>query len=123
MDHFIGREKEKELLNELYTSEKFEFLVLYGRRRVGKTSLLREFASLNASIFFSAQEKNDQLNLEDFSKTVLHYFGEEYLGVFQNWETAFSYISKQCKDDEKIVDKVILKVISLELQQNSLNLN
>lgn len=100
---FIGREKEKELLNELYTSEKFEFLVLYGRRRVGKTSLLREFASSNASIFFSAQEKNDQLNLEDFSKTVLRYFGEEYLGVFQNWETAFSYISKQCKDDEKIV--------------------
>ena len=41
---FIGRENELQLLEDLYTSSKFEFLVLYGRRRVGKTSLLQEFS-------------------------------------------------------------------------------
>lgn len=41
---FIGREEELQLLNDLYQSEKFEFMVLYGRRRVGKTSLLQEFS-------------------------------------------------------------------------------
>lgn len=99
---FIGREKELRLLNKLYTSEKFEFLVLYGRRRVGKTFLLREFASSHNCIFFSAQEKNDRLNLEDFSKTVLSYSGEDYLVTFQNWEAVFSYIGKIC-NNEKLV--------------------
>lgn len=100
---FIGRKKELQLLEELYVSEKFEFLVLYGRRRVGKTFLLREFANRHSCIFFSAQEKNDRLNLEDFSKSVLSYFHEEYLGVFQSWETAFEYIGKRCTDEKLVL--------------------
>ena len=42
-DMFIGREKELENLNRLYASDKFEFAVLYGRRRVGKTAIINEF--------------------------------------------------------------------------------
>lgn len=100
---FIGRKKELSLLNELYFSQRFEFLVLYGRRRVGKTFLLREFANAHKCIFFSAQEKNDRLNLEDFSKTVLSYFGEEYLVSFQNWEAVFAYIGKKCTKEKLIL--------------------
>lgn len=70
----------------------------YGRRRVGKTFLLREFANCHNSIFLCTR-KNDRLNLEDFSKTVLSHFGEDYLVAFQNWEVVFSYIGKQ--DTEK----------------------
>lgn len=40
---FIGRKKEFSLLNELYSSKKFEFLILYGRRRIGKSFLLTNF--------------------------------------------------------------------------------
>ena len=40
----LGRVAELNYLNELYESEKFEFLVMYGRRRVGKTTLLQEFS-------------------------------------------------------------------------------
>ena len=40
---FIGRERELSTLDKLYASEKFEFVVLYGRRRVGKTALLNHF--------------------------------------------------------------------------------
>ena len=36
---FIGREHELSSLNKLYASGKFEFVVIYGRRRVGKTSV------------------------------------------------------------------------------------
>ena len=39
----LGRVEESSYLNELYESSKFEFLVMYGRRRVGKTTLLQEF--------------------------------------------------------------------------------
>ena len=40
---FIGREKELATLNRLYNSDKFEFAVIYGRRRVGKTALISHF--------------------------------------------------------------------------------
>ena len=38
-----GRKEEMHHLMELYNSETFEFLVMYGRRRVGKTTILQEF--------------------------------------------------------------------------------
>lgn len=41
----FGREKELQQLEKLYNSNKFEFLVLYGRKRVGKTTLLTDFAN------------------------------------------------------------------------------
>ena len=42
---FIGRENELNTLNRLYNSDKFEFTVIYGRRRVGKTALINEFVN------------------------------------------------------------------------------
>lgn len=49
---FIGRESELALLNNLYTSDKFEFVVMYGRRRVGKTALISEFIKDKKAIYF-----------------------------------------------------------------------
>lgn len=89
---FIGRQNELSVLDECYNSKRFQFLVMYGRRRVGKTYLLQEFSKFHKTIFFSAQEKNDALNLEDFSKTVINFFGDGYFGNFSGWETAFRYI-------------------------------
>ena len=40
---FVGRDKELQYLNKLYISDRFEFPVIYGRRRVGKTALINEF--------------------------------------------------------------------------------
>ena len=99
---FIGRDKEMTLLEELYVSKKFEFLVLYGRRRVGKTSLLVEFIKKHKAIFFSAQEKNNALNLQDFSKCVQFYFEGMSFTPFSDWEQAFKYIGSKC-GDEKLV--------------------
>ncbi len=96
---FIGREKELKILADLYDSSRFEFLVLYGRRRVGKTSLLKEFFHKRNTIFFSAQEKNDTLNLEDFSKTIQTFFEKNYFGTFTDWKKAFSYISSHVGDE------------------------
>lgn len=41
---FIGREKELRRLEMMYDSNKFEFAIVYGRRRVGKTTLITQFA-------------------------------------------------------------------------------
>lgn len=80
----LGRVAELNYLNELYESEKFEFLVMYGRRRVGKTTLLQEFSKHTNAIFFPAREKNDALNLEDFSKTIQLYFDQQFISSFKS---------------------------------------
>lgn len=54
---FKGRKKELELLEDLYDSKQFEFLVLYGRRRVGKTELLKEFTKNKKTLIQKNQSK------------------------------------------------------------------
>ena len=53
---FVGRNRELAILEQCYQSEKFEYLVLYGRRRVGKTALIREFIKNRRCIFFTGIE-------------------------------------------------------------------
>ena len=70
---FIGRERELSTLDNLYASEIFEFVVLYGRRRVGKTALLNHFIEDKPAIYFMGVESNEKQNLENFSKCILEY--------------------------------------------------
>lgn len=56
---FIGREKELAALNGLYNSDKFEFAVIYGRRRVGKTALISHFIQDKKAIYFMGVESNE----------------------------------------------------------------
>lgn len=60
---FVGRKKELNKLNELYQSEQFEFVVFYGRRRVGKTTLIRKFMQEKQGIYYMAVEGAKQENL------------------------------------------------------------
>lgn len=100
---FVGRKNELALLSDLYHSSKFEFLVLYGRRRIGKTSLLNEFSKDKNTIFFSAQEKNDTLNLADFSKAVQQHFDGKAFGSFENWEAATEYIGTRAGEERLLL--------------------
>ena len=99
----VGREKELEQIEKLYNSDYFEFLVMYGRRRVGKTTILQEFSGKHDVIFYSAQEKNDSLNLLDFSKTVQQYFEGQFIAAFPSWEDAFSYVTKKASNKKTIL--------------------
>lgn len=75
----FGREKELQQLEKIYCSSKFEFLVLYGRRRVGKTTLLTEFSKKHNCLYFLAQEKNMALNIKEFSSLIKEYFNMDYI--------------------------------------------
>lgn len=99
---FIGREKELADLNELYSQDKFQLFVLYGRRRVGKTTLLNEFCKDKDTIFYSAEQSNNKLNLEKFSSVVFNFFGEENLEPFSSWTNALSYIDEH-REGKKLV--------------------
>lgn len=69
---FIGREKEFSEMNRRYAEKNFQLLILYGRRRVGKTTLLKEFCREKNHIFYSAEQSNEKLNLEKFLR---RFFG------------------------------------------------
>ena len=99
----IGRVEELKQLEKFYNSSKFEFLTMYGRRRIGKTTILREFANRHRAMFFSAQEKNDSLNLVDFSKTVQTFFEGGFISAFPNWEAAFDYITRKTSEEKLVL--------------------
>lgn len=100
---FIGRERELHDLNELYQQDKFQLYVLYGRRRVGKTTLLNEFCKDKDAIFYSAEQSNNKLNLEKFSAQVFQFYGETTLTPFSSWENALIYIHDRQKSKRLIL--------------------
>ena len=99
----IGRSNELDVLNSLYESSNFEYLVMYGRRRVGKTTLLQEFAKDKNAVFFPAQEKNDALNLQDFSKMIQMRLDGMFISSFEGWKEAFEYIDKKVSERTLII--------------------
>lgn len=96
---FIGREKELSALNKLYDEKTFQMVVMYGRRRIGKTTLISEFISDKPAIFFTAQEVNDALNLSQFSKKIYAFFNlPESAGAFSSWISAFEFLAEKAKE-------------------------
>jgi AAA+ ATPase superfamily predicted ATPase len=102
---FFGRMKELETLESLYKKRGFELLVLYGRRRIGKTTLILQFIQGKPAIFFSAQEANDKMNLEMFSKLLYQFFGLGRAGLpaFENWNSAFLFLAEKVRDKRLIL--------------------
>lgn len=100
---FIGREKELKALNNLYNSGKFEFAVIYGRRRIGKTELIKQFIEHKKSIYFMGIESNSKLNLENLSKSILEYnSGISADTSFANFQVALEYVF-QLAEKERII--------------------
>ncbi len=99
----IGRESELGQLYELYESSSFEFAIVYGRRRVGKTTLLQEFARNKNAVFYPAQEKNDRLNLADFSEIIQLHFDGMKRSPFQSWKEAFDYIGERARTKTAVI--------------------
>ena len=53
---FVGRQKELKVLNDRYQSEQFEMVVIYGRRRIGKTALINRFIENKKALYFVGVE-------------------------------------------------------------------
>ena len=88
---FINRKAELDQLDRLYASDRAELFVLYGRRRVGKTELLRAFCIEKPHIFFIATLSSDVEQLATFSQQVYGFTHVETPDgfTFPSWEAAF----------------------------------
>lgn len=101
---FIGREGELASLNEFYSRDGIGMTVIYGRRRIGKSTLITEFVKDKKTIFYTATKVGKNRNLELFSKQVIDLFmpGMENIS-FQTTEAVFDYINKNIGDDKIVL--------------------
>ncbi|MBN2118567.1 MAG: ATP-binding protein [Anaerolineales bacterium] len=101
---FFGREREIEELDKLWASPKEEFLILYGRRRVGKTALLAEWIRRtgNRALYWVASPTSVTAQLRSFSQAIYNFENPGLLTpdsfTYANWEQAFQQIARLAKD-------------------------
>ncbi len=102
---FIGRDRELDVLTELYDSGRAELFVLYGRRRVGKTELLQQFCSGRRAVYFLAAQVRDRDNLRAFRETLRDALDDPLAGTveFTDWSSALSFASERAGDERLVI--------------------
>lgn len=95
MDAFVNRTEELERLDELYESDDAELGVVFGRRRLGKTELLKQsLEAYDDAVVYQARQKTSALQLEQF----VDIAAQSYPGVArirQEWEDILGYLAEQ----------------------------
>ena len=101
---FIGRERELSTLNRLYASDKFEFAVIYGRRRVGKTALITEFVKNKKNIYYMGVESNEKQNLENFSQSIMECVSNVQTDtMFRSFQAALEHVFRMSQKERLIL--------------------
>jgi AAA+ ATPase superfamily predicted ATPase len=102
---FFGREGELEELDRLWTSSKAQFLILYGRRRVGKTALLAEWIrrSGNRALYWVASPTSTVAQLRSLSQAIYNFENPGLSApdgfTYVNWEQAFQQIARLARNE------------------------
>lgn len=103
IQQFIGRKKELNSLERLYRQDGFQMTVIYGRRRVGKSTLLQQFIRDKRAVYYTAVRSSSQRNLELLSQRVLETLTPELQGIsFTSYEQLFSFLTKQAQQQRTV---------------------
>ncbi|WP_139651910.1 AAA family ATPase [Raoultibacter phocaeensis] len=96
---FVGRERELRTLEQLYEAGTFQMPVIYGRRRVGKTSLINKFIEDKPAVVFTARESSARENLVALSQAITGLSQDDSLAaldapapVFESFDAAFEQV-------------------------------
>lgn len=94
MKHFVDREQEMEDLQNEYKRDGSALVILYGRRRVGKTTLISEFIKDKNALFFLASEETEAQNRNAFREKVADFINSDLLrnSDVRNWDALFQAI-------------------------------
>ena len=102
---FVNRQKELQLLQEEYYTDGFRFSVIYGRRRVGKTTLIKEYISNKPYIYLLSTLEPLNIIIQRFQHLVADFFNDEFLKNIKltTLEDIFKYISNKNFDKKLII--------------------
>ena len=102
---FIGRENELSELERLYATDQFQMPVIYGRRRVGKSTLIRQFVRDKRAVVFTAAESTIEKNLQLFSQSIYAALLPQMktLPAFGSFEAAFDFLAEQSGAERLVV--------------------
>ena len=107
MSRFYCRTEELKKMNRRYENGNFECIVIYGRRRVGKTALINEFCKDKPTIFFSALKSTGKENLEALSKAIMTYerssSDDEHTPIFNSYDAAFNELTSLANEQRIVV--------------------
>ena len=93
MNKIIARTVEVDLLERKYRSNKSEFVIVYGRRRIGKTYLVNHvFADRFTFTYVGARKQKPQKQLQRFAEQLRDYSGSAFAPALSNWDDAFSQL-------------------------------
>lgn len=101
---FIGRKSELDALNNEYRRDG-GFVVIYGRRRVGKTTLIKEFIKDKNALYFLATEEIEQQNMRRFADAVADFTHQDFIkkANFSDWEDLFKLFAGYDPLNKKIL--------------------
>ena len=101
---FIGRKHELDSMNRSYSNNAFQFPVIYGRRRVGKTTLINEFCKGKKTIYFVAIQSTAKENLEIFSAQILSVLAPDAPKTpFPSYRDAIDYVFERARNERIIL--------------------
>lgn len=104
MTKFVNRENELKFLDKKFSSEDFEMILVYGRRRVGKTELVKHASTNQRSIYHLVVEEEASKQLESLVETVSNEISD-YQPNIQKWEEFFEYFCEKTDDTVLIIDE------------------
>ena len=105
LEKFIDREQELETLQDEYERRGSSLVILYGRRRAGKTTLITEFIRDKNALFFLASEESEAQNRSAFKEKAADFIDSALLreaGV-SNWDTIFAAIMEHSFDSKPVI--------------------
>lgn len=94
---FKNRVRELDFLSELYETNLAKLIVLYGRRRVGKTELIKEFLKKHKGLYILARLESEAEQLKKISSQIAEYYKDNVLTLnpFNSWDALFLYLSEK----------------------------
>ncbi|MFA5331422.1 MAG: ATP-binding protein [Methanoregula sp.] len=104
MSIFIDRKEELSVLSERYAQNSAEFLILYGRRRIGKSELIEHFLKTKKGVRFLAREESKHLQLKKISRDCAVFFHDDFLerSPFGDWDSFFAYLAGKTTERQVI---------------------
>ncbi len=104
---FIDRDWELKFLREAYGSKRNELIIIYGRRRVGKTALaLKSIEKKRRAVYFFAEDTTEEENLKTFRGLMADYLGDDVIErAHLNWEEIFRVIAERAPGTIIIIDE------------------